>query len=69
MTKEEILAMEGGKELSEGEIEALIDEEAKQGCEYGTYADGEDKVFTPKGGNDDDHYTRGDNRYRRVGGS
>lgn len=48
MTKEEILAMEGGKELSEGEIEALIDEEAKQGCEYDTYADGEDKVFYPQ---------------------
>lgn len=29
---------------------ALVKEEARQGCEYGTYCDGEDKVFYPSVG-------------------
>jgi len=28
----------------------LVEEEAKSGCEYGTYCDGEDKVFYPTAG-------------------
>lgn len=46
--RKETPAIEAGRKLSEGEIEALVDKEAKQGCEYGTYANGEDKVFYPQ---------------------
>ena len=36
------------EELTEEEIEATVEKEARQGCEYGTYCDGEDKIFYPK---------------------
>lgn len=36
------------EKLTEQEVKAIVEEEERNGCEYGTYCNGEDKIFYPK---------------------